>query len=268
MKNLISSATQRNWDRLQPKTIDKLTGRANKKLSQKSILPLEYLSNTENVEFIEDFILFLQDHNWEIKDVLYSVFINLLKQNSLSSKPHIEDVVSEYNQILIEDILKINFPTDEYDLLGLIYQCLLLEGEKNLRGAYYTPYSIAKQMTESFNFESNHTFLDPCCGSGSFLLALQCDDPMKIFGVDNDPIAVMLAKFNMLLKYPHIEFSPQIYHLDYLKTPKLYDAYQEIIDKSVTYIATNPPWGAVAGTIEIPNEITSNETFSIYLVKN
>jgi type I restriction-modification system DNA methylase subunit len=267
LKNLISSATQRNWDRLRPEIKKKLTTRANKKLSQKTILPTEYFTNLENMKFIEEFLSFFQKYDWGIQDILYSVAINLLIHNNIYDKPHVKDVIQEYKCVLLNDILEIQLPTDEFDMLGLLYQCLLLEGEKNILGAYYTPLSIARQITKSFNFENNQTFLDPCCGSGAFMLSLKCYDPTKIFGIDIDPIAVMLAKFNMILKYPHIEFSPQVYCSNYLDSPKLNDEYYKIFDEYVSYIATNPPWGAAVATTEIPNEITTNETFSIYLVK-
>ncbi len=267
MKNMISSATQRNWDRLQPKTDDKLTSRANKRLSQKTIIPIEYLSNIQNLSFVEELISTFRNRDWSVQDTLYSVANNLLVRKGIFDKPHVRCVVEEYASKTIDEILKMQIPTNEFDLLGLLYQCLLSEGEKNIRGAYYTPSSIATQITGFFDFNSDQTFLDPCCGSGAFLLSIRCDNPTRLFGIDIDPIAVMLSKFNMLLNYPHVEFSPQIYCLNYLDTPKLYDNSIDIRYKNVTYIATNPPWGAEIKSIDIPNEITSNETFSIYLVK-
>ena len=59
-------------------------------------------------------------------------------------------------------------------------------------------------------------FIDPCCGSGAFLLSLDSAKPCQIFGIDNDPIAVMLAKFNLLLKFRNESFTPQIFCSDYI----------------------------------------------------
>ena len=40
--------------------------------------------------------------------------------------------------------------------------------------------------------------------------------PCQIFGIDNDPIAVMLVKFNLLLKFRNESFTPQIFCSDYI----------------------------------------------------
>ncbi|MBO2524012.1 MAG: hypothetical protein CW336_09235 [Bacteroidetes bacterium] len=151
-------------------------------------------------------------------------------------------------------------PSDEFDLLGLLYQCFLLEGEKNRKGSYYTPYSVAENMVKDLDFSKNQTFFDPCCGSGAFILALEGAKPSQIFACDNDPIAVMIAKINLLLKFPEEEFEPQIYCCDYLNAinaPKALKA---------SYIISNPPWGAAIFD-EKGNPISTRESFSFFFEK-
>jgi len=261
---IISDATLQNWRKLHSDDSRRLTSRANKRLSKKSILPVEYFSNPENIIDIQRFVNFCKENNYEIGDVMFSVGTNLLTE-----KKHHRQMVETHSVAslqqehhIIPEILEFQLPDDEIDLLGLIYQMLLTEGEKNKKGSYYTPFHIAKNMTKSFDFSDNQTFFDPCCGSGIFMLALENVKPAQIFGCDNDPIAVMLAKFNLLLKFPDEDFEPQISCCDYLnvcspQTPKHLS----------TYIASNPPWGALVYDTE-KKTISKKESFSCFFEKS
>ena len=40
--------------------------------------------------------------------------------------------------------------------------------------------------------------------------------PQQLFGIDIDPIAVMICKINLLLRFPQIGFMPQIFCGDFL----------------------------------------------------
>jgi len=215
---VISNATARNWRKLQPNIRTKLTSRANKMLSCKMIVPVEYFLNKANIPFVQKLVLSIKNNRWEKGDILFSCAINLIKRAGLIDKKHVESIIIEYSKTfqLIDELLAVNLPNDEFDILGIIYQCLLFEGEKNIKGSYYTPKHIAKSMTRELNFSNGQTFLDPCCGSGAFLLSLDSAKPCQIFGIDNDPIAVMLAKFNLLLKFRNESFTPQIFCSDYI----------------------------------------------------
>lgn len=90
-------------------------------------------------------------------------------------------------------------------------------------------------MVKNFSFSNNEIFLDPCCGSGIFLTTVSVKHPSQVFGIDKDPIAVLIAKINLLLKYRKISFTPQVYNWDFLN--------KSILHK-FDYIATNPPWGS------------------------
>lgn len=70
----------------------------------------------------------------------------------------------------------------------------------------------------------------------------------------------MIAKINLILKYKGIEFEPQIYNDNFLKS--------NIFKKKFNYIITNPPWGAMTDKDFIPLEITSGEIFSCFIVKS
>lgn len=259
----ISEATTRNWKRLHSDGSGRLMSRANKQLSTKTILPVEYFSNKANIADIQRFVNFCKEQNYKVEEVIYSVGVKLLKEAGILEKPHVAAALKPLTPLLaLKPLVPPPLPADEHDLLGLLYQCFLLEGEKNRKGSYYTPYEVAGNMTKGLDFSKNQTFFDPCCGSGAFLLALEGALPKQIFGCDNDPVAVMIAKINLLLKYKTEVFEPQIVCCDYLK--QYYKSNETYI--SYDYIISNPPWGAVLYD-EKGNQITTRESFSFFFEK-
>ena len=261
-----SNATLVNWEKLNTKTAGRLTTRANKRKSKKRVLPMEYISNKDNIAFVQNILDFLDENSVDISSAILSLGISLLKRENIFNHRHVADVLEEYTDItVIDELVAANLPTDEFDILGLIYQSYLQEGKKNIIGSYYTPQKIAYNMTKDFDLSNGELFFDPCCGSGAFLLTVTASEPNQIFGVDNDKVAVMISKINMLLKYKDIEFIPQIYCIDFLMG---YSVIQQhpIFEKKFDYIATNPPWGAMDDYSNI-YAITSKETFSYFFVK-
>lgn len=263
----ISNATVRNWEKLNTHSYGRLTTRANKRKSKRRIIPLEYFSNVNNISFVKNILSFVDENDLNIMSVIFSLGVNLLKCEGIYDKTHVRKVLSEYSDVnIINDIIMMNLPSDEFDLLGLIYQSYLQEGKRNIVGLYYTPQKIAHQMTKDFDFSDGKLFLDPCCGSGSFLLTVSTGNPYQIFGVDNDKVAVLISKINLLLKYSSLEFIPQVYCLDFLMD---YSTIQQqfIFGKKFDYIATNPPWGAMDQIYDDVNTIASKETFSYFFLK-
>lgn len=258
MKADISSATVRNWARLNTDTSVRLTARANKRLSTKTFLPLEYLSDTENLKAIEHVIGSIISCGIDTFVAIYTLAVRQLTSAGLIDRPHVRNVLSEYGMAPDIRLEHLELPEGERDLLGLIYQGLSLEGEKNRKGSYYTPRSVVENMLASLTVLDGMTFLDPCCGSGSFLLSVKAS-PDVLYGIDSDPIAVFICKINLLLKFPEVEFTPQIYCVDFLRDGL-------ILDRKFDYIATNPPWGAACDSRNVA-EISSGESFSLFFVK-
>lgn len=262
----ISGATMRNWARLNPARKEKLTTRANKRLSKKQIVPVEYFTDQNNIAFVRKLIGWMNDNSWDTKRVLYSVAVKMLQDKGILHAAHVQSVLREFGLEAIPELSRLALPADEWDLLGLIYQSAQLEGKKNATGAYYTPRAIVSNMIKGFDFSSGQTFLDPCCGSGSFLLAAEYASPGQLFGFDNDPAAVMTAKVNLLLRYHDCAFAPQVFCLDYLRVKNPPSEADMLRSAKFNYIATNPPWGAVSADSRVPPEITSGESFSCFFV--
>lgn len=263
-KTTISEATSRNWKRLHSNGSGRLMSRANKQLSTKTIVPIEYFSNKDNVADIQRFVAFCKEQGYKVEDVLFSVGVRLLKKAGILDKAHVAAVLKATASSEFSDSLSLPpLPSNETDLLGLLYQCFLLEGEKNRKGSYYTPSEVARNMVKNLDFSKGQTFFDPCCGSGAFILALEGASPSQIFACDNDPIAVMIAKINLLLKFPNEVFEPQIVCCDYLNASNAVNALNGL---KANYIISNPPWGAVIFD-EKNNPISTKESFSFFFEK-
>lgn len=263
----VSDATLRNWGKLNTRASERLTSRANKRKSKKRVLPLEYISSKENVAFLQNTLDYIDENNLDILSVIFSLGICLLKRAKIFEKQHVTSALSEYTDVsIVDELTTVYLPENEFDILGLIYQSYLQEGKKNIAGSYYTPQKIAYNMTKDFDFSDGKLFLDPCCGSGAFLLSVSAITPNQILGVDNDNVAVLISKINLLLKYKDFEFIPQVYCFDYLKGHSIIQQHP-IFEKKYDYIATNPPWGAMDNSDSLICSIASKETFSNFFVK-
>lgn len=77
---------------------------------------------------------------------------------------------------VIEMVNKEKWVSMSTDVKGAIYEGLLqknAEDTKSGAGQYFTPRPLIKAMVECVRPEPNKTIVDPCCGSGGFLLEAQ-----------------------------------------------------------------------------------------------
>lgn len=275
---IISAATINNWSRLnvsESALEERLTKRANKRLSTKNIIPTEYFINKKNIKILSEIIDCIQEKKYDIETAIYSLAVNLLKTNKLLSiknlkikcdNPYLAEILDNRfeNIKLQKDLLKFKLPSDEKDFLGIVYQSLLQEGSKNKQGSYYTPERIIKSITQ--NIHPDMKYLDPCCGTGSFLLKVseKFETPKNIFGCDIDKTACFIAKINLIIKFKNIIFKPQIYNIDVLKDTQI------LKNEDFDIIATNPPWGSMTESEykKLYPEIFSGESFSYFIIKS
>jgi tRNA1(Val) A37 N6-methylase TrmN6 len=180
---------------------------------------------------------------------------------------------SFYNNEEAKDLYEMLIPECDEDWLGALYQGITKEGVRADLGSYFTSRSIVQDVLTRLSAGPNTKFLDPCCGSGRYLLGaakyLKCN-PSQIFGFDIDPISVMIARTNMFLYFHDIEFKPLIECLDSLQNLATGDLFCETnhLLGFFDVIATNPPWGAnknqnnaAVGSLGI----SSNETFAHFI---
>lgn len=102
------------------------------------------------------------------------------------------------------------------DVLKNLYQELVDPEARHDLGEYYTPDWLAELTLERLDYKGGK-ILDPACGSGGFLFAainalrktglkgkkLVADALENVIGIDVHPVAVLMAKANMLLALRH-----------------------------------------------------------------
>ena len=263
MGNIISDATRRNWDKLSVNTDGKLKSRANKQKSLKKIIPVEYLTDTNKIKLIERISELYKENS--ITEVIYNIAVSLLQIEGIFNRQSVQELLLDFKREHNIGLIQIDVTIPKFnhldDFLGALYQSLLTEGDKNKNGSYYTPKQIVNDMTFKFDLTEGVNFLDPCCGSGAFLMGVPIKNPSNLFGIEKDPIAAFIAKINLLLLYKNIEFRPNIFCYDFL-LDKLFDDSNIVFD----YIATNPPWGNKS---KINSRlINSKESFVQFFVKS
>ena len=286
--------------------LDRLKTRANKTRADKSFLPIEYVTGQENRKAIFTLVTYIKDKKIDPRMAILVIAIKLFIDNKDIHSSDLKEILrfprdifrrrnvyrelrglfifinsGQYeSEVQSEVSVLLSFPLPSLkDVLGLIYQSLMDEGSKSKLGSYFTPTDIVDRMVKE-NIRSLYSVLDPCCGTGQFLLsfARYLADPKKVWGMDIDPMAVHIARLNLLLECPQ-DFKPRIYHLDSLKdvftSPSTggddLTSDEDIRKKKFDFIATNPPWGAGLDIeamkklkMEFP-AINSGESFSYFL---
>jgi len=235
----ISQATRKNWERLGVRAEGRLIRRANKSRSLRRILPRESICDGATPGFLTALPALCESGRFRREEVLCAVAVKLLERSGILGRAGVQTLLRKSGFLSAETVPLPPLPEQEPDLLGISYQFLLFEGEKNRLGSYYTPPRVVKQMLRNGDLRPGEAFLDPCCGSGAFLLAQPATDPEQLWGCDRDPVAVFLARINLLCRFPERDFSPRIFCCDYLEDPA-----PALRERQFHRIATNPPWGA------------------------
>ena len=255
----ISKATQRNWDKLKSDGTDRLKRRANKSRSQKIVTPEGYVMAGSLPRFVEE----LRDTTYPIDALIYSLCAQYVEHNKVveANRKRFFEEYAHYKKIDVyvpRQILK----NRQDDWIGFVYQSLTTEGSRILKGLYYTKPVIVNEMLSDIRILSGERFLDPCCGSGIFLLKVEHAELEQLYGIDNDPLAVMIAKANLMVKYNTSEVYPQIYQMDFLL-----HAASALGEMKFDYIVTNPPWGTEKGKLHISEVIQSKEKASLFFTE-
>lgn len=153
------------------------------------------------------------------------------------------------------------------DLAGYIYQQLQCLTNRKRKGQYFTPQHIVENMlNETFSSISPGTvpvILDPACGSGQFLirayqyqhnllLTMGVDEneipdillAEYISGMDIDPVAVAIARYNLAKITNRHQDKVNIIHGDFLfrNELQLFEKTHKSVKPDI--IIGNPPWGS------------------------
>lgn len=278
----------------------RLRHRANKIRSQKTFVPTEYMSCSQDRDRINRVLLFAQKHALPVDTVLFFTALNLLNKCNIVTNLSIKNIgrwsrlrfsnqqikkeLSLWHQRVPQKFIKsacaflIETPLPmQQDGLGAVYQSSLKEGGKSSTGSYYTPVKIVRPMVQEY-LRPGQRAMDPCCGTGQFLLAFcdRVDHPCDVYGFDCDPMAIQIARLNVLLKFKNKNFRPNIFCKNALVDAPLKEtcSVQHDAPQDFHFVATNPPWGAQFSTNEMIYlnsryaHIQSKESFSYFISKS
>ncbi|MDD2687882.1 MAG: N-6 DNA methylase [Bacteroidales bacterium] len=267
-------------------TFTKLNSRANKSKASKVFVPNEYSQDNLHIKYIYSIVKYIHQHHIPTSTALALLSLNLLQQEGLLSSYTQADVLAkrfhftnpQIGKEIQEWISTVEIKDDflflthcpipnQKDVLGFIYQSMMNEGEKSKAGSYYTPAHIVEDIVHSYVMPDSKV-LDPCCGTGQFLLALaeKIGNPLQIYGIDVDAIAVKIARLNLLIAYKNLNFNPHIYHQN-----SLFDIFEH---RDFDLVTTNPPWGfhfTIAEKKQLKTlfpPIITGESFSLFLKKS
>ena len=149
-------------------------------------------------------------------------------------------ILNENPSVFEQDI----FPLKE-DVLGLLYMSLSATSKKKRKGAYYTPTAVVTEMIDKLDQlrSDEHTIIDPCCGTGNFLIELiKKGHPFtKIFGCDIDELSIFLARINVIIFAKVNENDYGIVFENIKKRDSL-----RLINRAEQFdiCVGNPPWGS------------------------
>lgn len=83
---------------------------------------------------------------------------------------------------------------NSYDIKSKEYEKSLDSGYKKDNGIFYTDTELAQKIIQFLNIPKDATIMDPCCGTGSFLVSAKHLGYTSIYGADIDKNAIAVAK--------------------------------------------------------------------------
>lgn len=81
-----------------------------------------------------------------------------------------------------------------YSIKSKQYEKSLDSAYKKDNGIFYTDIELSQKIIEFLNIPQNATIMDPCCGTGSFLVAAKHLGHLFVYGADIDKKAVSITK--------------------------------------------------------------------------
>jgi site-specific DNA-methyltransferase (adenine-specific) len=141
---------------------------------------------------------------------------------------------------LIEDLIQGSMQSGER--ISDLYESSLSQSHRNLEGVYYTPSAICESFFAQLPSDrDNLVFLDPCCGTGNFLVAAIKAGirPENVMGCDIDGAALSIAHKRLQEASGGSPSAGLLVHNDFLSLPNT----SNFFERKPNVIFTNPPWG-------------------------
>lgn len=144
-----------------------------------------------------------------------------------------------HDHSMLSSFVNNNHGSQSWEVIGREYEGSLSNSYRNKEGVYYTPTKIIDNMLDGISIQSDTTFLDPCCGSGNFIIQAIKNGikPENVFGFDIDANGVEITR-KRVFEETGFDASENIKQVDFLE-------YATKLQNKIEYdlIFTNPPWG-------------------------
>lgn len=132
---------------------------------------------------------------------------------------------------------------NKYNLISKNYEKSLDLEYKKKKGIFYTDIELADKIIDFLNLPKDSIILDPCCGTGNFLVAAKNRGYQKIYGADIDKQAISISKKNIDLA--------KLENIDTLANGADYILNKFKLTESVDVIIGNPPYVPISKDIII-----------------
>ncbi len=165
-------------------------------------------------------------------------------------------------------IIQPNEIDEDDDAISTIFESIFSKEIRHSLGEYYTPYWLANividQLTDKDQNAFNKKFIDPSCGSATFIVALinkfkhisNNSIFFNVCGIDINPLTVLAAKTNYILQYSkvfalnnNLQIEIPIYCADTIAINDISTLmfnetrHNDSVPKiKYDYIVGNPPW--------------------------
>ncbi len=234
-----------------------LKSRRNKKYKSGFGLYESYVSKSSpNIGAVSEIVNYIKDNEIEVTEeillaLLFDCADKLIKdkykeENGIYCQINYLDVDKDCFAKLSKshpDLFSSNYiyiPTE--DTLGLLYISLRNLKNRKEKGAYYTPTEVVNSLISNLFSEKDiksKEIIDPCCGTGNFILQLPEDVKSEnVYANDIDDISVKLARINYALKYDLSDRDMVLRHITQS------DFLLDNGEKKYDIILGNPPWGS------------------------
>ncbi|MEW9502590.1 N-6 DNA methylase [Jeotgalibacillus marinus] len=263
-----------------------LQSRRNKKYVTSTVIPTDYVEHNEYTGVIETLSAIVERSSINVSIVMKELSLKVLWDKGIISSaenqtplirsiapdvhpaiqrvlPELFDADHSLSPEQLEVLSEIKTLTIPYfakheDFLGQIYQALVTLDVRKKQGSYYTPHYIMKEMIQTIDFSAfkeSAMIIDPCCGSGNFLI--ECFHQLKqhvpselilsdvLHGIDLDETSVMLTKVNLIICHGTLDGVPplSIHVGNALLNEEIGFASSVVNDKKFDLVIGNPPWG-------------------------
>ena len=132
---------------------------------------------------------------------------------------------------------------NDYNEKSMEYEKSLDSAYKKELGIFYTSTKLAKKIIEFLNIPLESTIMDPCCGTGSFIISAENLGYKNLFGADIDSCAVKICKKSSKLK--NIEVLDTLGNNGSSVLRKVKSLQQ------VDYVIGNPPYAPISKDIQV-----------------